>query len=165
MPSGKQTNGRFLGFMCRPSMRNRASGMTSDKAQAERIPLVVVLENDRLTGEALALLLRDAGYQAVVFPSFKDARDSVAVASTRVSAIISDFDLDCGPNGVEAARALRAHRDPEPPVLIVTGTRQRSVMTAARAAGFEISAKPASPAFLRHWLAQNTASRSSSPLL
>jgi DNA-binding response OmpR family regulator len=138
--------------------------MSVEQAQYENNPLVVVLENDKLTGEALALLLRDAGYQAVVFPSFKDARESIAASSTTVSAIISDFDLDCGPNGVEAARALRADRDPEPPVLIVTGTRQRSVVTAARAAGFEVSAKPASPAFLRHWLAQNTANHVLPPL-
>lgn len=124
-------------------------------------PLILILENDELTGEGLALLLRDAGYQAVVFKSFGDAHASVAVTSTTVSAIISDYDLDRGPNGVEAAKALRAERRPEPPVLIVTGTRQRRVVTAARAEGFEISTKPASPVFLRHWLARNTAGHAS----
>ena len=127
-------------------------------------PLILVLENDDLTSEGLALLLSDAGYQAVIFKSFFDARQSVAVASTTVSAIISDFDLDRELNGVEAAQALRAGRTPQPPVLIVTGTRQHRVATAARKAGFELSAKPASPAFLRRWLARNTAGYPRSPL-
>src|SRR5437870_4243854 len=125
---------------------------------ASNQPFILILENDDLTGEGLALLVRDAGYQAAIFKSLAEAAES-GVVEMRVSAIISDFDLDRGPNGVEAAQALRASREPRPPVLIVTGTRHRRVESAARAAGFEISAKPASPAFLRRWLAQNTAGR------
>jgi CheY-like chemotaxis protein len=126
-------------------------------------PLILILENDDLTGEGLVLLVRDAGYEAAIFKSFIEASQSAAIAMT-VSAIISDFDLDYGPNGVEAAQALRADRQPQPPVLIVTGTRHRRVESAARAAGFEISSKPASPAFLRRWLARNTATRARHPL-
>jgi DNA-binding response OmpR family regulator len=126
-------------------------------------PLILILENDDLTGEGLALLVRDAGYQAAIFKSLAEAAQSGATDMT-VSAIISDFDLDHEPNGVEAAQALRADRKPEPPVLIVTGTRHRRVESAARAAGFEISSKPTSPAFLRRWLSQNTAGRSLAPL-
>ena len=119
-------------------------------------PLILILENDDLTGEGLALLVRDAGYKAAIFKSLAEAAESGAIDMS-VSAIISDFDLDSGTNGVEAAQVLRADRQPVPPVLIVTGTRHRRVESAARAAGFEISSKPASPAFLRRWLAQNTA--------
>jgi len=137
--------------------------MLSDKNRTNQ-RLVLVLENDELIGEGLALLLRDAGYQAVVFKSFDDARNAVAMASTSVSAIISDYDLDCGANGVEAAKALRAKRKPEPPVLIVTGTQDRDAATAARSAGFDISSKPTPPAFLRRWLANNAGARASRPL-
>jgi DNA-binding response OmpR family regulator len=126
-------------------------------------PLILILENDDLTGEGLALLVRDAGYQAAIFKSLAEAAQSGATDMS-VSAIISDFDLDHEPNGVEAAQALRADRQPVPPVLIVTGTRHRRVESAARAAGFEISSKPTSPAFLRRWLSQNTAGRSLAPL-
>ena len=126
-------------------------------------PLILILENDELTSEGLALLVRDAGYQAAIFKSLSEASQST-VLICNVSAIISDFDLDRGPNGVEAAQALRADRHPQPPVLIVTGTRHRRVESAARAAGFEISSKPASPAFLRRWLAQNTAAHAHAPL-
>ncbi|MBI1211937.1 MAG: response regulator [Alphaproteobacteria bacterium] len=126
--------------------------------------LVLILENDELVGKGLALLLRDAGYQTIVFKSLSDARDSVGAEATAVSAIISDYHLDSGPNGVEAARALRATHQPEPPVLIVTGTQQRDVVAAAREAGFDVSFKPASPAFLRQWLAHKTAGRLRSQL-
>lgn len=126
-------------------------------------PLVLILENDQLTGEGLALLVRDAGYEPAIFKSLVEANESM-IAVTTVSAIISDFDLDQGPNGVEAAQELRAQREPQPPVLIVTGTRHRRVEAAARAAGFEISSKPAPPSFLRRWLAQNTARHTPTPL-
>jgi CheY-like chemotaxis protein len=126
-------------------------------------PLVLILENDELTSEGLALLVRDAGYQPAVFKSLGEAIECLAAVAI-ARAIISDFDLDKGPNGVEAALALRADRDPQPPVLIVTGTRHRRVEAAARAAGFEISAKPASPSFLRRWLNQNTAGQTQSQL-
>jgi len=119
-------------------------------------PLILILENDDLTGEGLALMARDAGYEAAIFKSFAEAWGANALAQA-ICAIISDFDLGHGPNGVEAAQALLAHREPVPPVLIVTGTRHRHVEAAARAAGFEIASKPASPSFLRRWLAQNTA--------
>ena len=126
-------------------------------------PLVVIFENDELGAQGLALVLRDAGYQALVFKSLRDARDACGMASTKVSAIIADYDLDHGLNGVDAAQELRAARKPEPPVLIVTGTQRRDVRMAAQAAGFDFSAKPASPAFLRQWLANKT-NAATSPL-
>src|SRR5258706_5599735 len=119
-------------------------------------PLILILENDDLTGEGLALMARDAGYDTAIFKSFAEAGAGDAIARA-ICAIISDSDLGHGPNGVEAAQALRANREPVPRVLIVTGTRHRHVEAAARAAGFEIASKPASPSFLRRWLAQNTA--------
>lgn len=136
--------------------------MSVENPRSEK-PLVLILENDRLTSEGLALLVRDAGYEPAIFKSLADAHESKSKL-VAVSAIISDFDLDMEPDGVEAAKALRAERQPRPPVLIVTGTRHRRVERAARAAGFEISTKPASPAFLRRWLAQNTASRAQARL-
>lgn len=119
-------------------------------------PLVVIFENDELAAQGLALVLRDAGYQALVFKSLRDASDARGMDATKVSAIIADYDLDHGFNGVDAAQALRAARSPEPPVLIVTGTQRRDVRSAAQAAGFDFSAKPASAAFLRQWLANKT---------
>jgi CheY-like chemotaxis protein len=68
-------------------------------------------------------------------------------------AIITDFDLGLGPNGIEAAHVLRADRAPAPPVLVVTASSHSHVESAARAAGFDLLRKPASPAFLRRWLA------------
>jgi DNA-binding response OmpR family regulator len=116
-------------------------------------PRVVILDDDDLVGAGLALLARDAGYEAAIFKSLSAAH--AETESISVQAIISDFDLGNGPNGVEAARALRAHRIPAPPVLIVTALRRRSVETAAREAGFEVLSKPASPASLKRWLARN----------
>src|SRR4051812_19668216 len=104
-------------------------------------PHVIILDDDDLVGAGIALLARDAGYEASIFKSLADAHAEMDTIS--VQAIISDFDLGDGPNGVEAARALRAHRIPAPPVLIVTAMRRRSVETAAREAGFEVLSKPA----------------------
>jgi DNA-binding response OmpR family regulator len=142
---------------------SRACGMSEQFDQFDQ-PLILILENDDLTREGLALMARDAGYEAAIFKSFADARAAEGMAES-ICAIISDFDLGQGPNGVEAAQALRADREPVPPVLIVTGTRHRHVEAAARAAGFEIASKPASPSFLRRWLAQHAVgARSPAPL-
>ena len=119
---------------------------------------VLILENDPLVGEGLALMASDAGYDVAIFKSLAEARAGEPKSGT-LCAIISDYDLDGGPNGVEAARALRADWQPALPalpVLIVTAARNGDVEASARAAGFEVSAKPASAAFLRRWLAQNT---------
>jgi CheY-like chemotaxis protein len=115
-------------------------------------PRIVILDDDALIGAGLVLLARDAGYEAALFRSLADA---TAAGILVMHAIISDFDLGPGPNGIEAANALRANRSPAPPVLIVTAQRRRSVDRAARAAGFEVSSKPTSPVFLRNWLARN----------
>ena len=108
-------------------------------------------------------MARDAGYNAALFKSFAEARATESTSG--ICAIISDFDLGNGPNGIQAAQMLRAERKSSPPVLIVTATRHAYVEAAVRAAGFEMSPKPASPSFLRRWLAQNTACAGAAPLL
>ena len=127
---------------------------------------VLILENDPLIGDGMALMVSDAGYEVAIFKSLSEARAGEPRNGT-LCAIISDYDLDGEPNGVEAARALRADRQPALPVLpvlIVTAARNSDVEASARAAGFEVSAKPASAAFLRRWLAQNAhRSRSRAP--
>ena len=136
----------------------------SEQLDQSHQPLLVILENDDLVGEGLALMVRDAGYNAAIFKSFAEAR-ATETTSLGICAIISDFDLGSGPNGVQAAQMLRAERTSSSPVLIVTATRHGYVEAAVRAAGFQISSKPASPAFLRRWLAENTACGAAAPLL
>ena len=125
--------------------------------------VILILEDDELAGEGLALLVRDAGQDAVIFKSLAAAHASGA-SGMRITAIISDFDLEQGQNGVVAAQELRAAREPVPPVLIVTGSRHRAVEAAARAAGFAMLPKPASPVRLRRWLEQNAPPKTLAPL-
>lgn len=138
-----------------------AAKMTDDCKPSDQ-PRIVILEDDDLIGAGLALLARDAGYEAALYKSLSEA--TADDTGRTVQAIISDFDLGQGPNGIEAANALCANRTPAPPVLIVTAQRRRSVDRAAHAAGFEVSSKPASASFLRRWLAFNApATRSQRP--
>ena len=124
-------------------------------------PRVVILEDDELVGSALALMARDAGYEPALYTSLSQAVADIEIGA--IHAIISDFDLGRGPNGVEAACTLRANKTPAPPVLIVTAFQRGSVDRAARAAGFEVSPKPTSPSFLRRWLARNAPPHRSQP--
>lgn len=115
--------------------------------------LVLLLEDDHRSAEALSMLLDDWGYECVHGPSFETAFPAVRDRIGEVRAIISDYHLQDGSTGVEAAVKL-ADRGVTAPVLLLTGTLRGAARQAAGMAGYRFMEKPVAPERLKAWLDQ-----------
>lgn len=118
-----------------------------------RSRLVVVLEDDRRSADALALLLQDWGYECVQGETFQDVLPTIRDRAGDVRAIVSDYHLASGTTGIEAAQAAAEH-GVSAPVLLLTGTLRGAARRAAQAQGYRFMEKPVAPERLKSWLAQ-----------
>lgn len=113
--------------------------------------LVLLLEDDRRSAEALAMLLDDWGYECIHGPSFEAALPAVRDRAGEVRAVISDYHLQGGETGIEAAR-MTAEHGIVAPVLLLTGTLRGAARRAAGSAGYRFMEKPVAPGALKAWL-------------
>ncbi|MBX3429806.1 MAG: response regulator [Hyphomonadaceae bacterium] len=113
-------------------------------------PIILLLEDDSASAEAMQLLLRDWGADVV---HGADADDVSLAAGPRVDQariIITDFHLT-ETDGVSAAQKLRA-RAPRAQVLVLSGSLSNDAKHAARGAGYAFMQKPTAPRDLIAWL-------------
>lgn len=113
--------------------------------------LVLLLEDDRRSAEALAMLLDDWGYECVHGPSFETAFRGVSERTGEVRAVISDYHLQDGATGIEAAQ-LTVENGIAAPILLLTGTLRGAARQAAGLAGYRFMEKPVAPERLKAWL-------------
>lgn len=113
--------------------------------------LVVVLEDDPGVRGALCLLLEDLEFRPAAGAR---AAEALAVLSSPdgVTAVITDYDLGAGVNGVDEALFLRS-AGVSAPVLVISGSLRGKAGEAARAAGFHFLSKPVRPVDIENWLA------------
>lgn len=114
--------------------------------------VIVVLEDDPRLREALCLLLADWNFRAVSATRAGDALAQVGAYVEVVIAVITDFDLGEGVNGVDEAHALRA-AGVSAPVLVISGSLRGNALEKAREAGFHFLSKPVKPLDIENWLA------------
>jgi FixJ family two-component response regulator len=114
--------------------------------------VVVVLEDDPRLREALCLLLADWDFRVVSSGRAGEALALVGPSLGAVMAVITDFDLGAGVNGVDEAHALRA-AGISAPVLVISGSLQGNAVEKAREAGFHFLRKPVKPLDIENWLA------------
>jgi ActR/RegA family two-component response regulator len=106
-------------------------------------PVVVIIEDDAASAAALELTVIDWGGDVVT-------RDMLA-GHRAARAIIADFDLGPGPDGVSVSRQLKQIA-PDARVLVLSGVFNGKAASAAAGAGFDFMAKPASAAAIMAWL-------------
>jgi DNA-binding NtrC family response regulator len=116
-----------------------------------RAGLVIVLEDDRQSAEALALLLGDWGYECLHGEALDEVLPLVRQRAGEIRAVISDYHLHGGTTGIEAARAIEA-AGVAAPILLLTGTLRGAARRAAGAAGYRFMEKPVAPERLKAWL-------------
>lgn len=121
-----------------------------------RSALVVLLEDDPRSADALQTLLSDWGFECLRGETLGQILPALRDRAGEVRALISDYHLPDGATGVEAAQALEAIGI-APPTLLLTGTLRGSARRIAAAAGYVFMDKPASADRLRRWLHQATA--------
>lgn len=122
----------------------------SHSLMASAAPLILIIEDDPSSSEALELILRDWGAEVLV------ARDEQALSAldgrtSDLRAIITDFHLGRGPDGVTLVRRL-IEVAPQARVLVLSGSFHGRATTAAELAGFEVMQKPARAAAIVDWL-------------
>ena len=114
---------------------------------------MVVLEDDPGSAEALAALLGDWGYDCVQGDRLEAVAGRLHGRSTDVRAIISDYHLQGGANGVDAIVGL-GRLGVAAPALLLSGTLGGRARRVAGAAGHQHMEKPVAPRRLKAWLQQ-----------
>jgi DNA-binding NtrC family response regulator len=112
---------------------------------------LIVLEDDPAVRDALCLVLSDWEFRPLPAASASQALTDLAAAPGRVVAIITDFDLGGGLDGVSESKALLA-AGVAAPVLVVSGSMGMNALSAAREAGFGFMPKPVVALDIRRWL-------------
>ena len=134
-----------MGFHHLPRHREGATELEVKSPVGAR--LVLVLEEDARSADALATLLADWGYDCL---HGRDVADMLPqVRRSDVFAIISDYRLS---EGVSHA----ANSGVVAPALLLAGSVSGHAERQARAAGHSCLAKPARPESLKAWLDQLT---------
>ena len=110
---------------------------------------VLVVDNDPRIVEASIALLERMGHRAIGATGLEDALPY----SRRVDAVLADYHLDNGEDGLTVIEAMRAEAPGLAAVIITAGAAADFEDHAARA-GVEIMAKPASPAAIAAFLAR-----------
>jgi DNA-binding NtrC family response regulator len=114
-------------------------------------PLVVIIEDDPASAEALTLTLRDWGAEVVHGISHDTLERDIGARGRDVGWIITDFDLGAGRTGVSLVQELAAIA-PQARVLVVSGSASGRARMAAAQAGYDIMRKPLPAKDLLAWL-------------
>ena len=134
-----------------------AADAQTDKAPLPEVALpslaapltVLVVDNDPLIVEATSALLQGMGHRPIGVTGMGGALDQ----SGAVDAVLADYQLDHGEDGLSLIAALRDRR-PGLPVRLVTAESAPDMQQRARAMGVEILSKPADPDRIARFLAE-----------
>jgi DNA-binding NtrC family response regulator len=118
-------------------------------------PLILLLEDDCASAEAMQIVLRDWGADVVHGADADDVAAAAGARTARAAIIITDFHLS-DTDGVSAAIQLR-RRAPHAQVLVLSGSLNDDAKRAAKSAGYKFMQKPAQPRDLIAWLERNNA--------
>jgi len=114
-------------------------------------PIVVVIEDDPHSAEALALILRDWGAETFVGDRPEPVLRQLGERAAQISWIITDYHLGDGFTGIDAVRTLLAVA-PDARVLVLTGAFDGRGEMRSAAAGLDIIFKPAGADAIVAWL-------------
>ena len=107
--------------------------------------LVLVVEDDPLQRNSLTLVLEQAGARVVAVETFDAALAAARAALQMPSAILSDYRLPGGTDGLTGIQGLRSALGEELPAVLLTGEMSADLARAAKAAGCVLLTKPAAP--------------------
>jgi signal transduction histidine kinase len=117
---------------------------------------VLLLDDETDIGDAMCALMASHGVRLTVVTNEAAAEAAFHQAARRqlpFAALICDYRLAEGADGLQAAQRLRAKFDPLLPVLLVTGETAPSRLQNVRAAGVPVLFKPVAPMVLLQTLA------------
>jgi PAS domain S-box-containing protein len=104
-------------------------------------------EPDILLG--MVSLIQPWGCQPLTATNQDEAMAVLQVHGSPPDAMLADFHLDDGKNGIDLMNRIRAHYDADIPGILITADQSETVRLAARAQGYRVLQKPLRPAALR----------------
>jgi CheY-like chemotaxis protein len=113
-------------------------------------PLVLIVEDDPASAEALRFILIDWGAE-VIHAAQESALPALAPRLADIAYIITDFHLGDGADGVTLVQTL-AQFAPQARVLVLSGSFHGRAQEAAIQAGLEVMQKPARANSIIEWL-------------
>ncbi len=114
-------------------------------------PLVLIIEDDPSSAEALGLVLRDWGAEVLHGADPAAIGKAVGGRAPDIDCIITDFHLGAGPDGITLVKGLKQSAR-RALVLVLSGSFHGHAMDAAAEAGFEVLHKPARADAILAWL-------------
>lgn len=114
--------------------------------------LVVVIDDDLANAWGLSLVLQDWGYRTVIGTGIEPVAEQIDAHGLVPVAVVCDFHLEDGANGVDAGRALRERYGAPIPVVIVTGSAGNTARSCAAVYDFPVLGKPVDPDMLQAYL-------------
>ncbi len=115
-------------------------------------PLILLLEDDNASAEAMQIVLRDWGADVVHGADIDDVSSAAGNRASQANIIITDFHLPVA-DGVSAAERL-CKDAPNAQVLVLSGSLSNDAKKAAKRAGYTFMSKPAPPREIIAWLNQ-----------
>lgn len=113
-------------------------------------PLILLLEDNDASAEAMQIVLRDWGADVVHGADAENVASAAGARAASARIIITDFHLPVA-DGVAAAKQLRK-RAPHAHVLVLSGSLNNDARRAAKGAGYAFMPKPAPTRDIIAWL-------------
>ena len=105
------------------------------------MPHLLIVDDDNLVRDALALIMETYGYDVSVAASTQEAIDEVA-GGVRPDAILADYRLRGEDTGLRAVQAVRALLGEAVPALILTGDTAPERLREIHGSGLTVLHKP-----------------------
>lgn len=107
--------------------------------------MVIVIEDDTLSAWALSKVLEDAGYTTVTAETGETIVKQIGAVATQPVAIISDYHLGHGMNGIEAAKKIADINGCAIPTIVTSHRENGEARRMALTEGFQFCPKPMDP--------------------
>ena len=134
-----------------PMVEPAAPKPASDDEAAPRSGAVLVIEDNQILRLAIETILRESGYDTIAAASGEEAIDLAGRGP--VDAIVTDYRLGAGLNGVEAVREIERRLGRKMPKLLLTGETANLRLDETDLSDFEFLYKPISVEKLQEKLA------------
>ncbi|HUO53233.1 MAG TPA: PAS domain-containing protein [Rhodoblastus sp.] len=119
---------------------------------------ILIIEDNLILRRGLENITRKWGCKTLAASSGEEALELASARSWRFDAVVSDYRLGAGLNGVDAAKEIARRSGRDFPTLILTGDTATEHIAEIAASGFELLHKPVSAEQLRRKLSRLLAS-------
>jgi two-component system CheB/CheR fusion protein len=107
--------------------------------------LIVGIDDDPSVRDALSLLLKSWGFEAVIAANEQEAHRRLSDQGRKPDLVIADYPLRRGDEGTDAIQSIRRRWGKSIPGLLLTGETDPDRLNEVNASGFQVVNKPIQP--------------------